>query len=138
MKKWCAGLGAFNAFFGTIGSFLVASELGKKVQITDKYFTQTVRDWPLTIGIFAGCMLSVIVLATFLFGLSVALGKLEAIEASLSESYDEGGEGSSYSLLNNSSDGGYWTCACGKRNPNYTGTCSCGRDRDNQEESSKE
>ena len=125
MNEWCRKLGIATGILGTIGSFVIAYSSGQTLDVLKGY--QTVRNWPLTIGIFAGCMFSVVVLATILFAISSILDKLAELE------YDDDGTSfpaSHDSILDNSSgSNGSWVCECGKRNPSYTGTCSCGRNK---------
>ena len=122
MNEWCRKLGIATGILGTIGSFVIAYSSG---QTLDGY--HTVRNWPLTIGIFAGCMFSVVVLVTILLAISSILDKLDEIE------YEDESVPTS-SIHSNTSDtssgnDNFWVCKCGKRNPNYVGTCFCGRSK---------
>ena len=129
MRDWCTKLGIAVAILGTIGSIAIAFTYGQKVELLGAYLEveHTTRDWPLTIALFVTSMFSVVVLTTILLAISTILEKLENLEyskvnASASETH--------HSLFDDSSENdGSWVCECGKRNPSYTGTCSCGRSK---------
>lgn len=129
MRDWCTKLGIAVAVLGTIGSIAVAYTYGQDVKFSGSYIQieHTVRDWPLTIALFLTSMFSVVVLTTILLAISTILEKLENLEyskinASVSETH--------HSLFDTPSENdGSWVCECGKRNPSYTGTCSCGRSK---------
>lgn len=129
MRDWCAKLGIAVAILGTVGSFAIAYTYGQKVELSGTYIQigNTVRDWPLTIILFLIPMFSVVVLTTILLAISTILEKLENLEYSKIDSTTPENHHSLFDIPSESD--GYWVCECGKHNPSYTGTCSCGRSK---------
>lgn len=129
MRDWCAKLGIAVAILGTIGSIAIAYTYGQEIKFSGSYIQieHTVRDWPLTIIFFCISMFSVVVLTTILLAISTILEKLENLEYSKANAAASEKHHSLFDISaeNDSS----WICECGKRNPSYTGTCSCGRSK---------
>lgn len=130
MRDWCTKLGIAVAILGTIGSIAIAYTYGQEIKFSGSYIQieHTVRDWPLTIIFFCISMFSVVVLTTILLAISTILEKLEKLE------YSEVNASATFEAHRSlfdipSENDGSWVCECGKRNPSYTGTCSCGRSK---------
>lgn len=129
MRDWCTKLGIAVAIWGTIGSIALAFTYGQKVELSGTYIQieHATRDWPLTIALFLTSMFSVVVLTTILLAISTILEKLENLEYSKVDSTTPENHHSLFDIPSESD--GYWVCECGKQNPSYTGTCSCGRSK---------
>lgn len=81
MKKSLDLLGAFYLVSGVIGSFFLAHALGG----IGRYD----RNWPLTIGIFVGCLINVFLISSVLFALSEILGRVELIQNKQMENFSK-------------------------------------------------
>ncbi|RKJ18382.1 hypothetical protein D7X48_18040 [bacterium D16-50] len=121
MKKICMYLGYATIALGSIGSFIIAKNLG--VSLTEgRYSVSYARNWPMTFGYFIGCLFVTAIFSAVLLGISKILESLEIIGDTLEETAEEPEESEEEPLI----DG--WKCpSCGNNNPYYTGTCSCGQ-----------
>lgn len=126
MKNICKYLSYAVLALGTIGSIVMAKTYGVVLKPA-KLTSITERSWPLTIGIFIGCMFSVSVLFVILRALYEILEKLESLEyntekqsqpdSALSAAAKEVEEKQILSK-------GGWKCPdCGKINYSYFSRC---------------
>lgn len=122
MKQICKTLGTISLVLGIIGSFALAGLNGTTLSISRFGDLEKVRNWPLTIIIFATSLLCVAAFSFILMGIAEILERLESItwtqqtliKNTTSETEDEPPQS-------------YWKCPeCGRSNPPYTGTCGCG------------
>lgn len=126
LLKWLAYI---EATLGTIGTFILAKDLGG-----GRYY----RDWGTTITTFCTGIFSVLILYAILRGISILLEKVENIEWQIKISserrLDEAADtGADSSIISGWTKPAYttpiagWRCPkCGARNPDYVGTCGCG------------
>lgn len=80
MKSFSKVLGCIVLIVGSIGSIVCAALGG--IETTTYY---TFRNWGTTLGIFAGCFLSIAILAVLLFGLAEVLENQEVIKKNQTE-----------------------------------------------------
>lgn len=123
MKKLCNALAIITFVLGLVGSFILAKNLGRTlVYSSTKYnITEYERSWGLTIGIFLGCMFSVVVLSAILWSLAEIMKRLEILEQATAVTMYKVSSESSTSVK----DG--WVCPnCGTTNYSYVTTCKCG------------
>ena len=125
MKKICKTLGTISFVVGAIGSIVLAVTAGVTLSISRHGNLDKVRNWPLTIIYFIACLLCTAIFSFILLGISEVLERLETItkvqntlvQNTTPDTKDE-------------SPQDYWKCPqCGKNNPPYTGTCSCGNSK---------
>lgn len=121
MKTICEKLGFALLVLGLIGSFLSAYLFGYTSEISYFGNIETERSWSLTIAIFICGLLSTITISSILLGISEILEKLDKLKTIYMNTPPIQSE---IVGINQ------WKCACGKINPHYTGTCSCGRTKD--------
>lgn len=129
MKDLLKWLSYIDAVLGTIGTFLLAKDLGD-----GRYY----RDWGLTISTFCAGIFSVLVLYAILRGISILLEKMESIEWAIKSGAEQRPDavvstGADSSIIGDWTKPVYttpidgWRCPkCGARNPDYVGTCGCG------------
>ncbi len=96
MKSLLRTLSIVELVLGLIGSFVLANQYGNVVDFTYSGRTYYERNWGLTIGIFTGCLFSVLVIYAILEGLRTVLenqetiyNKIKMIDNSTSSSYTE-------------------------------------------------
>ncbi len=125
LKKICKTLGAISFVVGAIGSIVLAVTAGVTLSISRHGNLDKVRNWPLTIIYFIACLLCTAIFSFILLGISEVLERLETITKVQN------------TLVQNTTPDtkddppqDYWKCPqCGKSNPPYTGTCSCGNSK---------
>lgn len=129
MKKACRILGIIVLVLGIIGSIALAWDNG--VVVTSDFFDDidSKRSISLTIGWFAGGLLSTAVASVILFSISEILERLEGLSWRVSEV--EGKLESAERKEKEADDityRGSWRCPeCGRVNASYVGTCGCGQ-----------
>lgn len=115
MQKACKIMGFITLIFGIIGTIILAVVFGKESANTILISGYEKRNWALTIGYLFSGGFATAVLTVIFFSIAEILDYLqynyEKNEPELTPQYE--GEG--------------WKCECGRTNPNYTGTCTCGR-----------
>ena len=120
MKGTCKFLGILTLILGIIGSFVLAYALG-----SDGHRFYSDRNWVLTIILFVSGVISTAIPSTILLGISEVLEGIESVK--FLQNNPE--ESSSFlnKLVEEKQNKTFWKCPnCGKSNPPYTGTCSCG------------
>lgn len=125
MKQICKTLGMITLVGGTIGSFGVAYAAGATLTLSRYGNLERMRNWPLTIIYFLASLICVAAFSAILLGIAEVLEYLESID-----------QGQDDLIQNTKPDTeeeppqSYWKCPnCGKNNPPYTGTCSCGQSK---------
>lgn len=119
MQKMLRALAYIDLILGTIGSIVLAKDLGRTADIflSSVYYE---RDWTLTICIFFAGLFGVLVLFAILFSVAEILDAQERLMARLMEN-----KSSMQTLLEKADD--FWICpSCGTHNSNKVGTCRCG------------
>lgn len=127
MKLVCKYLGYCVIVLGGLGSIFIAKNLG--VTIEESYQgIELTRSWPLTIIYFFAGILSVSICASILLGISEILEYLEAVKEVRTEGPVQAEDPLSRLEAERPAENTFWKCpGCGKNNPPYTGTCSCGQ-----------
>ena len=122
MEKNCMVMGWIVEVLGLIASFSLAKTFG--VSMT---YETLERNWGLTIGIFLGCFLMASAIAFILFGISEALERTHGMEKIVDDlQWKVNKMTEKDEPIPNA-----WKCpSCGKQNPNYVGTCSCGQGKE--------
>lgn len=119
MQKMLRALAYIDLILGTIGSIVLAKDLGRTADIflSSVYYE---RDWTLTICIFFAGLFGVLVLFAILFSVAEILDAQERLMARLMEN-----KSSIQTPLEKADD--FWICpSCGTHNSNKVGTCGCG------------
>lgn len=152
VSKFLRYIGNVVLVGGIIAAFWLAYQFGETVRISGSYSTRIERDWAVTIGIFLGVLLGEILTAMLIYAVACHLENQSQIIAYLGKINDnaqpsdkEDSKNAKSSLSNSgfrwessslgSSRGSSkapasWKCPkCGKMNPGYTGTCSCGQSK---------
>lgn len=84
MKSFLKGLSYTILVLGTIGSFCLANVFGKELTYSSYLGkSYTIRDTGLTIGIFAGSLISTLILFAILLGLASILENQETLSTKL-------------------------------------------------------
>lgn len=117
MKNLCKTIGIVTLIGGIIISILSAYLFGREVNTTIlKSFEPFVRNWGLTIlYLFVGLFVTV-AQSVIYFALSKIFERFDMLcndDEEMEHTPEYIGNG--------------WKCECGRTNPNYTGTCTCGR-----------
>lgn len=119
MGKACKTLSVIYGILGTISAFVVAFYYGRVAEVS-RYETTYTRNWVLTISLFLGIMLSVIIVCVALSTLGDVWLKVNGL------SYYRATQESDTHILQN----GGWKCPdCGTVNMSYNSTCKCGRSK---------
>ena len=119
MQKMLRALAYIDLILGTIGSIVLAKDLGRTADIylSGVYYE---RDWILTICIFFGCFFGVLVLFAVLFSVAEILDAQERLMARLIEN-----KSSMQTPLEKAEN--FWVCPnCGIHNYNSVEICACG------------
>lgn len=123
--KWddlCKKLAVVILVLGAIGSIFIAIEDGVNIEAfaSIKPFVQ--RDWALTIAIIIGGFFSTFLVSVLFYCVGEALEYLMVIHSNMEALMQEEEDVEDESQ--------FWVCAkCGKKNKDYTGTCSCGAEK---------
>lgn len=122
MKNICKYLGYCTAGFGFLISIGMAKGLGVSLKET-LWSAELVRNWPLTIFYFILGLFITAVCTSILLGISEILECLELVKRDQTEDV-------ALANLAKIEADTFWMCPhCGKHNPPYTGTCSCGQSK---------
>ncbi len=119
MKQVCKYLGYVTLVVGIIGSIIIAKDFG--IELSGRHIE---RNWTSTFSYFIAGLFVTAVWTSLLLGISAVLESLESLKSFQKEEKE-------YRLLQIHDEDvakNYWKCPqCGKSNPPYTGTCSCGQ-----------
>lgn len=119
MQKMLRALAYIDLILGTIGSIVLAKDLGRTADIflSSVYYE---RDWTLTICIFFAGLFGVLVLFAILFSVAEILDAQERLMARLMEN-----KSSMQTPLEKAEN--FWVCPnCGIHNYNSVEICACG------------
>lgn len=129
MKLVCKYLGYCVIVLGILGSIFLAKNFGVTIEESYRGIELT-RSWPLTIIYFIAGLLSVSICASILLGISEILEYLESVKEVRTEGPIQEEDPISRLESEQLAESTFWKCSeCGKSNPPYTGTCSCGQAR---------
>ncbi len=125
MKQICKTLGMITLVAGAIGSFVFAYVAGATLSLSRYGNLERVRNWPLTIICFLASLFCVASSSAILLGIAEVLEYLESIDQGQDDLIQNTKPDTEDELPKN-----FWKCpSCGKNNPPYTGTCSCGQSK---------
>lgn len=126
MKTVCKYLGIGTAVLGVLSSIGMAYVSGISIK-ESLYGIDFVRNWPLTIFYFCLGLFVTAAFTSVLLGISEILERLNALKELNTDELDMP-ENKALAKLAQIEANTFWKCpTCGKNNPPYTGTCSCGQ-----------
>ena len=134
MKSICKGLGYGIIGFGSLASIFMAYSMGTTIT-EGRWGMEIVRSWPLTILYFLVGLFVTAVWAAILLGIAEIIEYLEAVKEVRTEvpvgQISDSEDALSRLAAEQPAAETFWKCpACGKNNPPYTGTCSCGQSKE--------
>lgn len=117
MEQFCKTLGYIIYILGTIGSFMVAKSVGDIIRG---------NSFILIALVFISFEFAVVVQGTMMVCLGEILSYVQSLKVYTEVAVENSNGRQDEKLLTK----GGWKCSkCGKVNPQYTGTCSCGEAR---------
>lgn len=121
MKQICKVFGTITLIAGAIGSFIFAYAAGAPYSMSTFGYLERDRNWPLSIIYFLASLIVVAIFSVILHGIAEVLEYLESVNQVIQNIKPD---------TENELPKNYWKCSnCGKNNPSYTGTCSCGQSK---------
>ena len=130
MKQFLHVLAVIELVLGIIGCFVVAYQRGNTIDFVYSGKTYFERDWSMTIGIFIGGLISILIVFGILEGMVAILENQEDIYTQLRTNNNSVSSYMENNPLFNQPKKDEWKCPnCGKINASYVGTCSCGTEK---------